>query len=228
MLGPLGYQLHDKVLSERPEGFPGYLEAAQRMGMDVNDYQEQCLHWKLPLPTLEQTLFPCLNDASIVCEIGPGTGRWSRVIMSRIPHGQLYLVDFSPWLVRFLATYFAAAPNVHAQVGDGATLPYARDGWIDAIFSANTFVELTLGVLDLYVKDFARTLKPNGYAVIDYVDPSTPEGWEQLETQPRDMANVFTFHSGDVVDRVFRRHGFDVERRYQIGRSTFVVARKLE
>src|SRR5689334_17237546 len=33
MLGPLGYQLHDKVLSERPEGFPGYLEAAQQAGM---------------------------------------------------------------------------------------------------------------------------------------------------------------------------------------------------
>jgi SAM-dependent methyltransferase len=222
---PLGYQLHDKVLSERPEGFPGYLVEAQRLGMDVNDYEEQRLHWKLPRPILEQTLFPYVNESSVVCEIGPGTGRWSRLILQRIPRGELHLVDYSPWLVRFLAHYFGSAPNVHTHLGDGVSLQLPGES-IDAIFSANTFVELTLGVLDLYLRDFARVLKPGGYAIVDYVDPNTPEGWEQLVSQPLDMARVFTFHSGDVIDRVFERHGLSVERRYQSGRSTFVVARK--
>src|SRR3954465_12085132 len=68
MLAPLGYQLHDRVLSERPEGFPGYLAEATRLGMDVNDYEEQCLHWKLPVPTLQQTRLPYLHATSIRCE----------------------------------------------------------------------------------------------------------------------------------------------------------------
>jgi SAM-dependent methyltransferase len=225
MLAPLGYQLHDKVLSERPEGFPGYLAEAQRLGLDVNDYEEQCLHWKLPLPILEQTLFPCVNESSAVCEVGPGTGRWSRVILRRIPQGELHLVDYSPWLARFLTAYFAAEPRVRTYTGDGVSLPLPGES-VDAIFSANTFVELTLGVLDRYLRDFARVLKPGGHAIVDYVDPNTHEGWEQLVSQPLDMARVFTFHSGDVIDRVFERHALSVERRYQSGRSTFVVARK--
>ena len=39
VLGPLGYEVRDKVLSERPEGFVGYPEAATRAGMDFSDYE---------------------------------------------------------------------------------------------------------------------------------------------------------------------------------------------
>lgn len=227
VLGPLGYQLHDKVLSERPEGFPGYLSEAARLGMDVNDYEEQRLQWRPPLPTLERTLFPVITPSSSVCEIGPGTGRWSRVILERLAADScLHLVDYSPWLVRFLASYFADRPNVQVHATDGVSLPLPPDS-VDAIFSANTFVELTLGVLDLYVADFARVLRPGGHAVIDYVDPLSDEGWQQLRTQPLDMARVFTFHAGTVIDRVFAQHGFRIDDRYLVGRSTFVIAQKL-
>jgi hypothetical protein len=109
---------------------------------------------------------------------------------------------------------------------DGVSLPLPTQS-VDAIFSANTFVELTLGVLDLYVADFARVLRVGGHAVIDYVDPLSDAGWQQLRTQPLDMARVFTFHAGAVVDRVFAQHGFRIDDRYVVGRSTFVIAQKL-
>src|SRR5215469_3176288 len=110
VLAPLGYELRDRVLSERPEGFAGYLEAAYAEGMDVNDYEEERLGWRLPLPTLEELVFPSLRDDSRVCEIGPGTGRWSRHMAGRVPLGELHLVDPSPWMVRFLTRYFQSAP----------------------------------------------------------------------------------------------------------------------
>src|SRR6266851_959403 len=91
ILAPLGYELRDRILSERPEGFAGYLEAACQVGMDVNDYEEQRLGWRLPLPTLEELVLPLLRPDSRVCEIGPGTGRWSRHIINCIPDGELHL-----------------------------------------------------------------------------------------------------------------------------------------
>jgi SAM-dependent methyltransferase len=226
ILAPLGYELRDKVLSERPEGFAGYLDAACQAGMDVNDYEEQRLGWRQPLPTLEAVAFPFLNSDSTVCEIGPGTGRWSRHLLKQVPGGELHLVDPSPWMVRFLAGYFGHAPNVHAHRNDGQSLPFAREAWLDLIFSANTFVELKLGVIWLYAHDFARALKPSGYAVVDYIDPTTPEGWQHLVTQPAEMASVYTFHAPDVIDRVFQDAGLKIENRYQVGKSTFVVARR--
>jgi hypothetical protein len=39
------------------------------------------------------------------------------------------------------------------------------------------------------------------------------------------MAPVYTFHAPEVIDRVFEQAGLPVERRYQVGKSTFVVAR---
>jgi SAM-dependent methyltransferase len=226
VLGPLGYELRDKVLSERPEGFPGYLAAAREAAMDVNDYEEQRLGWRLPRPTLDEIAYPYLREDSTVCEIGPGTGRWSRHILARIPRGELHLVDPSPWMVRFLAGYFEQAPNVVAHLNDGQSLPFERQAWMDLIFSANTFVELKLGVIWLYARDFVRALKPGGYAVVDYVDPTTPEGWEHLMTQPPDLASVYTFHAPEVIDNVFESAGLTIERRYQVGKSTFVIARR--
>jgi ubiquinone/menaquinone biosynthesis C-methylase UbiE len=226
ILAPLGYELRDRVLSERPEGFAGYLEAATAAGMDVNDYEEQCLGWRLPQPTLEALVVPSLTEAAAVCEIGPGTGRWSRHIAQRIPRGQLHLVDPSPWMVRFLDRYFQLMPNVKAHLNDGQSLPFDRDGWLDMIFSANTFVELKLGTIWLYTRDFARVLKPGGYVVVDYVDPTTAEGWEHLMTQPAELASVYTFHAPEAIDRVFAEAGLAIERRYQVGKSTFVVARR--
>jgi SAM-dependent methyltransferase len=224
VLGPLGYELRDKVLSERPEGFPSYLAEARRARMDVNDYEEQRLGWRLPRPTLDHIVFPYLAEDSTVCEIGPGTGRWSRHLLERIPRGNLHLVDPSPWMVRFLGEYFAGTNNVRAHLNDGQSLGFAPDASIDLIFSANTLVELKLGVVYLYALEFRRTLKPGGRAIVDYVDPTTDEGWQHLLSQGPEMAGVYTFHHPDTIDRVFDTAGLRVERRHQVGKSTFVVA----
>jgi SAM-dependent methyltransferase len=227
VLAPLGYELRDKVLSERPEGFVGYLQAATMAGMDVNDYEEQRLGWRLPQPTLDDVVFPYLTPESKVCEIGPGTGRWSRHLASKVPNGELHLVDPSPWMVRFLNHYFHSSPHVRAHVNDGQSLPFAQSAWLDLVFSANTFVELKLGIIYLYLRDFARVLKRGGYVVTDYVDPTTTEGWAHLTSQPPEMAPVYTFHAPAVIDRVFDSTGFRIERRYQVGKSTFVVAQRV-
>src|SRR5262249_10090004 len=161
---PLGYELRDRVLSERPEGFVGYLDAATQVGLDVNDYEEQQLGWRLPLPTLEAVVFPYLQSDAKVCEIGPGTGRWSRHLAQTIPDGDVHLVAPSPWMVRFLRSYVASAPTrVESHLNDGQSLPFEQDRWLDLVFSANTLVELKLGTIYRYAREFSRCLKPGGY-----------------------------------------------------------------
>jgi hypothetical protein len=128
-------------------------------------------------------------------------------------------------MIRFLTTYFHATPNVQAHLNDGQSLPLA-DMCLDLVFSANTLVELKLGVIWLYARDCARALKSSGWMVVDYIDPTTAEGWQHLVTQSPDMAPVYTFHAPEVIDRVFADAGFDIQRRFQVGKSTFVVAQK--
>ncbi len=220
-LRPFGYEVRDRILSEKPEGFPGYLAAAQRLGMDVNDYEESQLGWYPAQPLLEATTFGYLRDNSIVCEVGPGTGRFSRLILPRIPRGELHLVDHSAWMVRFLTRYFGGQPNVRTYLGDGHSLPLAGSGWVDVVFVAGTIIALKLATIDLYAQEFARILKRGGAVVFDYLDPTTPDGWTHLKTDGRKLPDVYAYHAPEVIDRVFSEAGFGEFRRTQLGKSTY-------
>jgi SAM-dependent methyltransferase len=226
-LRPFGFEVRDRILNEKPEGFPGYLEAASRLGMDVNDYEEQRLGWYPASAILEATTFPHLRPDSIVCEVGPGTGRFSRHIAERVTGGQLHLVDHSAWMVRFLADYFGGQPHVHTHLGDGQSLPFDRDAWLDVVFVAGTVVALKLGTIRLYALEFARSLKPGGVAIFDYIDPTTAEGWQHLQTEGARLPDVYTYHAPELVDRVFKHAGFTDFERQQHGKSTYFTARRV-
>jgi SAM-dependent methyltransferase len=225
-LRPFGFEVRDRILNDKPEGFPGYLEAASRLGVDVNDYEEQHLGWHSAIDILQATTYPHLKPNSLVCEVGPGTGRFSRHIATRITEGALHLVDHSAWMVRFLADYFRAQPHVHTHLGDGQSLPFERTNWLDVVFVAGTIVALKLGTIRLYALDFARHLKPGGVVIFDYIDPTTREGWQHLRTEGARLADVYTYHAPEIIDRVFADAGFAQFERQQHGKSTYFTARK--
>jgi ubiquinone/menaquinone biosynthesis C-methylase UbiE len=225
-LRPFGYEVRDRVLSEKPEGFPGYLETAHGLGVDVNDYEEKQLGWYPAESLLAATLYPHLQPDSIVCELGPGTGRFSRHIVPRIPRGQLHLVDHSPWMVRFLRGYFREAPNVMVHLGDGQSLPMPNGAWMDVVFVAGTIIALKLGTIQRYADEFARVLRPGGMLVFDYLDPTTENGWTHLHTEGRRLADVYTYHAPEVIDRVFTEAGFEAFERKQLSKSTYFSARR--
>lgn len=207
------------------EGFPGYLREADKLGMDVNDWIEERLGWWKALPILEQTTFPYLRDDSIVCELGVGTGRWSRHIAAKLVSGELHLCDRSTWIVNFLEKYFQSNPRVHVHLSDGCHLPLP-DNSVDLIFSEGTFIELKLGLFYLYSREFFRTLRSGGYAIFDYIDIDTIEGWNYLQTQSKQYWGCFTYHTAEVVDRVFSSADFEIIKRHQIDKSTYLVVRK--
>jgi SAM-dependent methyltransferase len=194
--------------------------------MDVNEYEEARLGWYPARALLEATTFEHLAADSVVCEVGPGTGRFSRWILPRIERGELHLVDHSPWMVRFLQSYFSGRAQVHIHQGDGVSLPMARSGWMDLVFVAGTVIALKLGTIRLYALEFARVLKPGGWLIFDYIDPLRTEGWEHLHTDGARLPDVYTYHAGEVIDRVLGEAGFNGMQRAQLGKSTYVTARR--
>ena len=227
-LRPFGYEVRDHVLSEKPEGFPGYLAEARRLGMDVNDYEESQLGWYPAQPLLETTTFPHLRKDSIVCEVGPGTGRFSRLILPRIPDGELHLVDHSAWMCRFLTRHFSGRSNVFVHLSDGHTIPLEKDGYVDVVFVAGTIIALTLGTIQLYAREFSRVLKPGGVVIFDYLDPTTEAGWSFLQNEGQRLPDVYTYHAPEVIDRVFSEAGFAEFRRAQPGKSTYFTATRAD
>src|SRR5437763_13890095 len=98
----VGYEVRPWRVDPKAEGFIGYVEQARKAGLDVNDWQEQVLGWVPAVPQLERVVFPHLRPDSVVVELGPGTGRFSRHLAARLTQGELRLVDPSPYVVRIL------------------------------------------------------------------------------------------------------------------------------
>jgi SAM-dependent methyltransferase len=222
-----GYEVRPWRADPKAEGFVGYVQQAARAGLDVNDWQEQVLHWLPALPQLERVVFPPLQPTSVVVELGPGTGRFSRHIAARVPEGELRLVDHSPYVVGFLQQYFRANPRVSVSLNDGASLPFQGAGWADLVFSAGTLIALSLGTIDLYLRDFRRVLKPSGCAIFDYIDPDTAEGWQHLISQSPYLRTIYTYHAATAIERVARAAGFSLGERHQEGKSTYLCLSKL-
>jgi ubiquinone/menaquinone biosynthesis C-methylase UbiE len=231
ILAPFGCELTRKQTNGAPDPkadqFPIYLLEANRLGMDVNDYEEQKMGWSDALPILEATVFPYLRSDSIVCNLGVGTGRWARHIVKKVPKGELHLVDHSPWMTNFLHGYFQANPNIHIHLNDGYSFPFPQGWCVDFVVSCGTFIALKLGHIYLYSREFFKVLKPGGYCMIEYIDVTREEGWKRLESQSnRQFASCYTYYTPEVLERVFSSAGFEIVKLHHMSASAFLVAKK--
>jgi ubiquinone/menaquinone biosynthesis C-methylase UbiE len=204
-------------------------EDARKAGMEVNDFVERD-HKKPALQELQKLVFPYISGSSIVCELGPGTGCYTRRISEKIDEGEFHVVDFDQYTIDFLKQYLKPNPRVRFHVNSGYTLPFESDAWVDLVFCTSMFTGINLTYFCAYIKEFSRVLKPRGYAVFDYFDVAAKEGWNNLmENMARDRPIFnYNYHATETIDKLVALAGLEVLERYPTIRgSTFVVARKV-
>jgi SAM-dependent methyltransferase len=221
-----GIELQRKSSDPRAESLPFYVSQATKAGMDINDYLEKYEHWGNAESLLKSEVFPLIQANCNVCELGPGTGRFSRHLAKFLSNGKLHLIDHSPWLEKFLRNYFKDEKNVFIYSGTGHSIPF-EDSTFDLIFASGVFIELSLQLIYCYSQEFNRTLKPGGHAILDYFDISTEDGWKHLKKMQFGPHSGFTYHTTETIDRIFISAGFEVIKRRFTGASTYIILRKL-
>lgn len=206
-----------------------WIEEAQEDGMAVNDFIEKD-HRKPALMELEKLVFPRISAESIVCELGPGTGVYTRYINEYITVGEFHIVDSDPNAIKFLSTHLPKNPRTHLYLNSGTALPLESEGWIDLAFCASMFTGGNLSYFFRYVQEFSRVLKAGGYLVFDYFDISTEAGWDVLTNNMARKQPIFAYayHSTETVNKVVDLLGFKIVDRYPTVRgSVFVTAQKI-
>lgn len=227
-LSQLGYDITRRKPSNADplcEGFDRFLSESSKAGVDVNDWLETHVGWEPALPVVNRVVRPYIRETSWVCELGAGTGRHARHIAPLIPEGRLHVFDHSSWVTNFLETYFSEAHNVRIAECDGHSIRLPPDS-VDLCFSNGTFIEMKLGIILLFAQEFQRILRSRGHAIFDYIDISTREGWQYLQSQSAIHHRTYTYHCGHTIDRLFGSLRFSVLERYQVGKSTYVVFEK--
>lgn len=117
-------------------------------------------------------LLPYIDNDTTVLEIGPGGGRWTRYMTKA---KTIYAVDYHQELLDELLQNFGAA-NIVPIKNNGDDLPHVPDDSIDFVFSFGTFVHLNMPIIEAYLKELPRVLKPTASVFIQYSDKTKPLG----------------------------------------------------
>jgi ubiquinone/menaquinone biosynthesis C-methylase UbiE len=147
--------------------------------------------WKQAL--IDTFMLPNIGPETDVLEIAPGHGRWTQTL---IPNARsVTLVDLSASCIEVCQERFADATNVTYHVNDGRSLAMVPDRSIDFVWSFDSFVHIEIDVIDAYLAEWARVLRPGGRFVVHHADK---RNWSlSLVPVTRKLGQV-----GRVVQRV--------------------------
>lgn len=141
-------------------------------GKDGDEWSGMAAHcgvpyaeWKRQL--VDRFLLPYARDADVL-EIAPGHGRWSETLL-RVARTAT-LVDLNPSCIASCQERFAEFKNVTYHVNDGLSLSAVADESIDFVWSFDSFVHMDAPVIDGYLAECARVLRPGGHLVVHHAD----------------------------------------------------------
>jgi len=104
--------------------------------------------------------------AGTILEIAPGFGRWTAYLAQLA--GRVIAVDLTARCVEHCRARFAGTGNVEVHQNDGRSLPMVDEGSVDFAFSFDSLVHAESDVLDAYMRELARVLKPDGVGFVHH------------------------------------------------------------
>jgi SAM-dependent methyltransferase len=120
--------------------------------------------WKESL--VQHLLIPHITKQAHVLEIAPGHGRWTEFLITLAGH--VMVVDLSASCLDFCRNRFQAHSNIDYVLTTGDRLPRCAEGWIDFVWSYDSFVHMDKQVIRAYLNEIRRVLKPGGSAIIHH------------------------------------------------------------
>lgn len=116
------------------------------------------------------------SDDSVL-ELGCGAARIGRELVSRC--GQWIGVDISPNMIRVAERRLSGHDNVRLEVLNRTSLESIDSDSVDKAYSVAVLCHMDKEDLFLYLREFARVLKPGGLAYIETWNLADPVGWER-------------------------------------------------
>jgi SAM-dependent methyltransferase len=143
------------------------LAEAERAGQSVGDFLDSySAQPGATAATVEAMLRlgGLAQGAERVCEIGPGSGRYSRLVVSALrPDAYEVYETASDW-IRYLRKEF---PQFVVQPADGRTLRHTADESVDLVHSHKLFNYIPFVATLGYLAEMARVVRPGGVVAFD-------------------------------------------------------------
>lgn len=140
-----------------------------------------------------------------ILDVGCGKGRFARIFHEREPQAELWGLDISEEMLRFVPA------GIHTRAGSMTELPF-EDAWFDGAYATESLEHAV--EIEKAVAEICRVVKPGGrIAIID----KNAEKWGALETPEwerwfgrKELERMLRGHCGHVESR-FISYWEDVE-----------------
>jgi 2-polyprenyl-3-methyl-5-hydroxy-6-metoxy-1,4-benzoquinol methylase len=114
-------------------------------------------------------IFPRIHaflPTGTILEIAPGLGRWTNYLKNYCNH--LVIVDLGQHCIDACQQRFASDRNITYHINDGQSLAMIEDNSIDFVFSFDSLVHAEADIIQAYMNQLAKKLRPNGVGFIHH------------------------------------------------------------
>jgi len=150
----------------------GTVSENQRVWTD-RDWQDKGDYWSRGWGGTELlwwgTILPRIHafvPTGSILEIAPGYGRCTQYLKDLCHH--LTVVDLTEKCIEACRQRFSSSPHLTYHVNDGKSLDMVPDRSIDFAFSYDSLVHVEADVIEAYLSQLARKLKPDGVGFIHH------------------------------------------------------------
>jgi cyclopropane fatty-acyl-phospholipid synthase-like methyltransferase len=171
------------------------------------------------------------KEKCAICEIGPGSGRFSRYLVNNAT--QYYLVENSEYVCDLLKNIYGNKENVRVLHNKDSSLSDISDNSVDFIFSIGTFVHLYIEQIYGYFSEFHRVLKSGGKCVIHLQTFMSDEGYnffvENLAKNGKyDNRSIFRFYHPEEIEKIADKIGFEIQSKVFVPKTRhfFIIVSK--
>jgi ubiquinone/menaquinone biosynthesis C-methylase UbiE len=149
-----------------------------------------------------------------ILEIAPGFGRWTKYLKDKCE--KLILVDLNANCIERCKSRFFAESHIEYYVNDGMSLEMIPDNSIDFLFSFDSLVHVEANVIQSYLAQCSRKLRPNGVGFIHHSNIGAYQRWWSIKDTVipsklkryltrAGMLNYYHWRSFSVTAQVFER-----------------------
>lgn len=151
-------------------------------------------------------IWPLIRSADFraVLELGPGAGRNSERLARHAR--ELHLVDLNRYALERCRERFrahAGACMLHFHENDGRSLPFLADGSISFVYSWDSMVHFERGVVERYVAEFARVMRPGATGFVHHSNHGVVSTDPDIEHAPHLRSNL----TAELFGRYCAAHG---------------------
>lgn len=137
-------------------------------------------------------------------EIGVGHGRWASYMVGWV--NRSILIDNDKKNIEICQNRFGIHPHIEYIVNNGSNLERVDDQSVDLVWSFDTMITLPEDIVQSYLDEIARVLKPGGHAAIHAIDLNNTTNLTLIEKRvtwgTHSMAGdscIFILRNGEIT-----------------------------